>query len=288
MMAKRPEGGWSKMPVSWQKDPAFQERIRSASQGDAIAALKLYIAMCLKANFHSTEQLLAGCVQLSLTSLVELVDTSRPMVVAGLKLLADWGLIASEGGRPTIWRIVDYIDAPYWVKLPKRPLYGSKDEDRILALVQMPNRRRGTLHALQLYLYLASIRDKHSNKANLSYEQGKRTLGLSRNQFSSALSLLTLELVTVRTALEIKTTTGTRFSSNEYWLRGSPNDPFKPDHADLATPDVDDLGLDFDDVAIDDDDPDFGLLAKPDQPVRPTPLPRLVARGPFEDLFNDD
>ncbi len=106
-----PWGGWSKMPVSWQKDPAFQERIRSAPQGDSIAALKLYIAICLKANFHQTEGGLdAGCVQLSLTSLGELVDVSRPMVVAGLKLLTEWGVVASEVGRPRILRIVNYSD----------------------------------------------------------------------------------------------------------------------------------------------------------------------------------
>jgi hypothetical protein len=282
-MDKPRQGGWSKMPVSWQKDPSFQERIRSAPQGDAIAALKLYIALCLKANFHPTETLDAGCVQLSLTSLCELVDVSRPMVVAGLKLLAEWGIVAPERGRPTILRIVNYMDTAYWVKLPKRPLYGAKDEDRVTGLVQMPNRRRGTLHALQLYLYLAAIRDKHTHMANLSYDQGKRTLGLSRNQFSSALSMLTLELVTVRTALETKVMTGKSYSTNQYWLRGSRNDPFKTDHVDRATNDLEA----WDDVP-DDDDIDFDSVMQRNPPARPALLPRRPGQSRPVPTFDDD
>lgn len=81
------------MPVSWQKDLSFHEKIRAAPQGDAIAALKLYIVLCLKANFNLTGTLDAGCVQLSLTSLSEIVDISRPMVVAGLKLLDEGKLL---------------------------------------------------------------------------------------------------------------------------------------------------------------------------------------------------
>jgi hypothetical protein len=89
--------------------------------------------------------------------------------------------------------------------------------------------------------------------ANLSYDLGKRTLGLSRNQFSSALSMLTLELVTVRMAVEVKLMTGANFSTNQYWLRGSRRDPFNPDHADRATNDPETL----DEASEVDDDFDF-------------------------------
>lgn len=227
-MNNKREFGWRKMPVSWQKDPEFQQRIRAAPQGAAIAALKIYLAICLKAEFNETDRLPAGSAQLSLTALCELLDLSRPMVVDGLKLLVEWKIVARIGGRPTILKIIGFDEPPYWVKLPKRPLYGSKSEDAIEALVQLPNRKRSTLHALQLYLYLASIRDKHTNMANLSYDQGAATLGISRNHFSLAVSLVTAAgLVTVRTALEIKQQTGRNFSSNQYWLRGSSQDPYR-------------------------------------------------------------
>jgi hypothetical protein len=242
-MDNNKEFGWRKMPVSWQKDPESQQRIRAAPQGAAIAALKIYLAICLKAEFHETDRLPAGSAQLSLTSLCELLDLSRPMVVDGLKLLVEWNIVARIGGRPTILQIIGFDEPPYWVKLPKRPLYGGKSEDAIEALMQLPNRKRSSLHALQLYLYLASIRDKHSNMAKLSYDQGAATLGISRNHFSSAVSLLAaVGLVTVRTALEIKQQTGQNFSSNQYWLRGSSRDPYRSSPAEAS----------FEEIEIDD------------------------------------
>jgi hypothetical protein len=107
-MDNRKEFGWRKMPVSWQKDPDFQRRIRAARQGDAIAALKIYLAICLKAEFHETDRLPAGSAQLSLTSLCELLDLSRPMVVDGLRLLVEWNIVARIGGRPTVLQIVGF------------------------------------------------------------------------------------------------------------------------------------------------------------------------------------
>ncbi|PHV28327.1 hypothetical protein CSQ93_08385 [Janthinobacterium sp. BJB426] len=245
-MDNNKEFGWRKMPVSWQKDPEFQQRIRAASQGTAIAALKIYLAICLKAEFHETDRLPAGSAQLSLTTLCELLDLSRPMVVDGLKLLVEWNIVARIGGRPTILQIVGFDEPPYWVKLPKRPLYGSKSENAIQALMQLPNRKRSSLHALQLYLYLASIRDKHTNMAKLSYDQGAVTLGVSRNHFSSAVSLLAaVGLLTVRTALEIKQQTGQNFSSNQYWLRGSSHDPYRASPAEAGF-----KGIEIDDTSF--------------------------------------
>jgi|SRR5471032_2972455 len=284
MTMDKHRGGWSKMPVSWQKDLSFHEKIRAAPQGDAIAALKLYIVLCLKANFNLTGTLAAGCVQLSLTSLSELVDISRPMVVAGLKLLDEWKIVESEKGRPRILRIVNYDGAAYWAKLPNRPLYGGKSEERVIGLIQMPNRQRGTLHALQLYLYLASIRDKYTQIANLSYDQGKKILGLSRNHFSAAISMLVLELVSVRTSLETKQLKGQSYSTNQYWLRGSESDPFKPNHVDRATDDHERV----DDVQDEDNDGDF-MLRQRIQRVGPALPPHVrPQRRPPPPIFDDD
>lgn len=283
-MDKFKEPAWRKMPVSWQKDRDFQERIRAARQGDAIAALKLYIAICLKAEFHETDRLPAGSAQLSLTSLTELVDLSKPMVIAGLKLLAEWNIVVSDGGRPAILRIVEYADSKYWVKIPMRQLYGSKNEARVQTLIHLPNRRRGTLHALQLYLYLASIRDKNSNMATLSYEQGMRTLGISRNYFSSALSMLTVDLVTVRTALEVKNLTGQNFSANQYWLRGSHRDPFRPSPADTDAHEVDNWQADLYDEEDDDRDSVIQRFRRPE----PVTLSELRRQQRTISSFDDD
>jgi hypothetical protein len=281
------EFGWAKMPVSWQKDPEFQKRIRAARQGDAIAALKLYIAICLKAEFYETDRRPAGSAQLSLTSLCELLDLSRPMVVAGLKLLVEWNIIVRTGGRPSILQIVGFDEPEYWAKLQKRPLYGSKKEDSVQALIQLPNRRRSTLHALQLYLYLASIRDKYTNMAKLGYDLGAKTLGISRNQFTSALSLLAVDLVTVRTAAEIKHETGQRFPSNQYWLRGSRYDPYGTGPADVGAEGTKSDATDNDD---DDDDALGDIDWGPQRSGRPLPVsrPGVSSRLPQTSVVDDD
>lgn len=277
------EFGWAKMPVSWQKDPEFHKRIRAAQQGDVIAALKLYIAICLKAEFYETDRLPAGSAQLSLTLLCELLDLSRPMVVAGLRLLVEWNVIVRTGGRPTILQIVGFDEPKYWAKLPKRPLYGSKKEDSVQALMQLPNRRRSTLHALQLYLYLASIRDKYTNMAKLSYDLGAKTLGISRNQFTAALSLLAIELVTVRTAAEIQQETGQRFPSNQYWLRGSRHDPYGNGPAE---------GIKSSDTDNDNDNDDAlgNFEWEPQRSGRFPPVrrPDVSSRRPLASGFDDD
>jgi hypothetical protein len=281
-MSNRKQFGWRKMPVSWQKEPDFQKKIRAADQGSAIAALKIYIAICLKAEYYETERLPAGSAQLSLTALCNMLDLSRPMVVAGINLLVKWGVVARIRARPTILQIVEFESASYWVKLPTRPMYGSKCEDAIETLIHLPNRRRSTLHALQLYLYLASIRDKASNKASLSFDHGTKTLGISRNQFSAAVSLLAENLVTVRTAMAIKDETGQKFSSNQYWLRGSEMDPYRPSPLEAFAKGLDSV------VNLDD-----ALGVHGSQVVEPTKAGRLVdstltKRGPLAVVLDDD
>lgn len=286
-MEKRNEFMWKKMPVSWQKEPEFQRKIRDADQGVAIAALKLYIAICLKAEYYETERLSAGSVQLSLTVLSELVGLSRPMVIAGLELLKEWNVVLPAGGRPLIRQIVGFEKPEYWVKLPTRHLFGSKNENRIERLIELPNRRRTTLHALQLYLYLAAIRDGGSNKATVSYQRAADTLAISRNYLSEALSQLAGRLVTVRTAVEAKRVTGINFSSNEYWLRGTPQDPFRSEDIDLSFHAVAFAGEDDDDEDHEGETDEYALAPqhlKRRQPVRQTdPSSRQDSAYTFDD-----
>lgn len=229
------EWRWSKMPVSWQLDPEMHKTIARASQGEAIAALKLYIGFCLKANYGEKDGLpKKGCVRISLSQLEALTDLSRPMVVAGLKLLKEWDIVTSLGGRPAIYHIIEYETTKTWAKLTNRPLYGAREMNRMRGLESMPNRHRTTLHALQVYLYLGSIRNKDTNRAQVGYKQMCAVLGMPRNRLSAAISMLSAELITVRTAPVIRYEEGERHSTNHYWLRGSLNDPHVPSPEDFS------------------------------------------------------
>ncbi len=222
---------WSKMPCSWQTDATFHKSQlygmpidflgRARPPGEAIAALKLYVALCLKANFKSGTYLPdTGCSQKSISQLCELVGLSRPMVIKGLRKLQEWKIVAVKEGRPSIYHITDYETAKYWVKLPRTHLYAGSKEKRIERLRAMSNRSRTTLHALQMYLYLAAIRDGKSGLAKVTYERISEVLGITRNDISKAIStLIGFDLISVRLA-ESGESYG-KHPSNIYWLRGS-------------------------------------------------------------------
>jgi len=208
------------MPCNWQTDGAFHCNLGSAT-GEEIAALKLYIALCLKANFSPRSSLPStGCVQRSISQLCELVGLSRPIAIKGLRKLQQWGLLETKGGRPTIYHVTDYETAKYWTKLPRSHLYGGLKETRIDRLLVMPNRGKTTLHALQMYLYLASIRNRTTSLAKVTYDRLADVLAISRNEVSAAISALVgFELISVRLA-EADEFYGER-PSNVYWLRGT-------------------------------------------------------------------
>ena len=228
--------------------------IGEAPKGEAIAALKLYIGFCLKANYGEKDGLpKPGCVRISLSQLEQLADLSRPMVVAGLKLLKKWSMVESLGGRPAIYHIVEYETTRNWTKLTNRSLYGSysfskKERDRMLGLEHMSNRSTTTLHALQLYLYLASMRNQHTNKAQVGYNVMCRVLEIQRNWLSAAISMLSTDLITVRTAPTVNYEENKKHSTNHYWLRGSLHDPYVRSLEEFVKPSDDDDDEGDDDI----------------------------------------
>jgi hypothetical protein len=222
---------WSKMPCSWQTDANFHGKLMHSEPlallgnglppGEAIAALKLYVALCLKANFKAGSYLPAtGCVQRSISQLCELVGLSRPMTIKGLRKLQEWKIVTTKGGRPAIYHITDYETAKYWTKLPQTHLYAGSNGNRIEPLRAMSNRSKTTLHALQMYLYLAAIRDKKTHLAKVTYDRMTTVLGITRNDISKAIStLISSNLISVRLAGPDEFF-GER-PSNIYWLRGT-------------------------------------------------------------------
>jgi hypothetical protein len=219
---------WAKMPCNWQIRPAAHLLIGEADTGAAIAALKLYIAFCVKANYKTTKIFATpGMIRLSVDRLCTLTGVSKPMVITGLRLLQTWGVIQCHGGRPAVYEIVGYNSAPYWTKLPCNQLYAGWNQNILGALEAIGNRGSTRLHALQAYLYIASIRDKSSLKARVAYTQLSNVLGISRNDISRAISMLVNEdLIAVRLG-ELTDFSETGRPSNEYWLRGTTSDDIR-------------------------------------------------------------
>jgi hypothetical protein len=215
---------WAKMPCGWQTDPDKHELIVDMPTGAAIAALKLYLGLCCKANFNARNDLPApGSARITLSELSALTGLSRPMVVAGIRALRDLDIVEVIEQRPAVYRVRDYESASYWTKLPLAHLYGSRPSPRLLKLADMSNRSSATLHALQLYLYLASIRDRRTFKATVSYSRLENVLHMSRNAISRGISMLVShDLIGVRQG-EIDPQTRLP-SANVYWLIGRVGD----------------------------------------------------------------
>lgn len=223
---------WSKMPCSWQTSKDVHDQIRGVPPGIAIAALKLYIGLCLKANYAPRKGLPeTGCVRRSIEQLCNLAGLSKPMVIAGVKMLRTWGMIELRGGRPATYHITEYDTAKYWTKLPREHLYDGGLGTTMPLLEALPNRSKATLHALQMYLYLASIRNRDSNKATVTYDRMAAVMGIGRNDISRAISsLVSADLLSVRLG-EIDDFHTSGRPCNVYWLRGSMSDEDRLDAA---------------------------------------------------------
>jgi hypothetical protein len=191
--------GWAKMPCSWQLLPDRHAVLSGNSPGQVIAALKIYLSMCLYANFGPNGRFAAaGCTQRSVTAWCRSLKLSRPVAISGLRLLNATGIAERLGGRPETYRIADYETARYWTRLPKTYLLGSTPR-QVEKLASFPSRGRSAANALRLYVYIAAVRDRKTFAATVGYTKIIDTLGLSRNAVSSAISMLVEhELVTVR------------------------------------------------------------------------------------------
>jgi hypothetical protein len=212
---------WAKMPCFWQAKPEMHGRIASATTGAAIAALKLYIGLCLKANFKASDTLQSGSVKLSIARLAEIVGLSKPTTIAGTKLLESLDLVKNLSGRPTVFRLTSYDqDKVSWTKLPSAYLYGNSTVI-VERIAQLGNRGYARQHSLQMYLYLASIRNRASLKATVSYDRLSEVLKIDRNDISRAISMLSGDdLISVRRADAIGYGSAAQ-PTNEYWLRGT-------------------------------------------------------------------
>ena len=214
---------WAKMPINWQILPECHAKIRNADTGTAIAALKLYIVLCIKANFKANNHFeVSGCIQRSLVQLAVLAGISKPKVISGLKLLNRLKLIEIDEGRPMTYRISNYESAANWTKLPSAYLYGGTNGRTLLKLNRLSNRNSLTVSALQMYLYLASIRNRATFKAKVTYERLGDVLGISRQKISQTISaLVAADLISVRVGDEDDYFEENRTSSNVYYLMGS-------------------------------------------------------------------
>lgn len=204
---KRPQVSlFSKMPIKWIQDgglvnfgnrstPMAEKELKL--QNGSIAALKLYMTLCLKATFGTGE------VKTTYNKLIALSGMSRPVVARALKRLVDEELITKKSKSlcegSSIY-INGWLEHTYYGTLPKRWLFDDKGI-RIEKLLNF-NFSTASLHALKVYLALVGFRDRHRDGlAVISYTAIARYTGVPRYRVAEAITkLYDMNLISYRQA----------------------------------------------------------------------------------------
>lgn len=175
---------WSKMPSRWIADRGLRH-FTSSEAGVNAAALKLYMALAMFANFKpSPNNPVPGFARLSFSELEDLCDISRRYVASGIRRLELLQIIEIEPiSNAHGYRLVGYGDLG-WAKLPRSHLL---DQNRFRHLGV-----RGNLHlnALKIYLALATFRSNESREALLSYDKIELYTGMPRPRIRAAIDVL--------------------------------------------------------------------------------------------------
>jgi DNA-binding transcriptional ArsR family regulator len=175
---------WSKMPSRWIVEGQLRE-FRPRTAGPNAAALKLYMALTMFANFKplpGAEH--AGFARLSFSELEMLCDISRRYVALGLDLLEARELISIEKvGNANRYRLANYDDKG-WAKLPRGHFL---EESRFKGL---GIRGDLCLNALKLYLALVTFRPNNAQQVLLSYDKIEEYTGIPRPRIRRAIDVL--------------------------------------------------------------------------------------------------
>lgn len=197
---------WASLPTYWILKPQYDAQPNWKSGlvafggrdiGTKCAALKLYLAIVLRAEFKAGSKR-HGCATITYDDFQNSVGLSRPYISRGLKFLVAQEMIsASPNGRSIEYKLTNYAIGGRWVKLPKRHLLRL---DGSRPLQNLSTRRRTDLNALRLYLLLLALKSKANSDAKISYDNIIKYTGMQRRNISQAISILVeYELITVRT-----------------------------------------------------------------------------------------
>ncbi|WP_369988848.1 hypothetical protein [Pseudomonas xanthosomatis] len=203
-MSTNETADFARLPIKWIQGggvAAFDNRVgeeaRSRTQqNSSITALRLFISLCMLANYHT------GQVRTTYPKLIALSGMSRPIVARSLKRLVEEGLLEKvekpirEG---TLLQLAGWEDS-FHGKLPKSSLYdGSKTQ--LLVLHQFEYSAL-SLYALKVFLVICAFRSsKNSNIATINYSTISRLAGVPIHQIPSSLNrLYHLDLISYKQA----------------------------------------------------------------------------------------
>lgn len=150
------------------------------------AALMLYVALLFSADTAAFET--AQVSETTYDDLQNATGLSRKLISAGLTRLIELKLIEALGSaQKRCYRILWHGKGEAWFKLPCQAIvHGQK----ILPFANFNLRSKYELHAMKLYLFLASCRRNERMESFASYERIKERIGIPEKDIRKAISLL--------------------------------------------------------------------------------------------------
>jgi len=174
--------------------------------GANMAALRVYLALALAANFDTRE------ASLSWSTLQRQTGLSRPMVMKGLAAAEKAGLIrVDKSGHRHSYRLLRRSeDEIAFTQVPVLELRK--------ALPKLPTRGFHALDALKVYITLLTVRFRNSGTAAISYHKLQVRTGIQPGRIRAAIDVLVNHRL-VHVQMSQSDEDGT-IPHNEYWLLG--------------------------------------------------------------------
>ncbi|WP_173891457.1 MULTISPECIES: helix-turn-helix domain-containing protein [Pseudomonas] len=231
---------WAKMPNRWAmyggllKFGEVNERgkIDPLVMNTSLAALKVYLAICTRADYFT------GMAKTTYPELCELVSHSRNVVARSLRVLEEGGLIRRDTGQArggSRIYVECWLEDQGFTKIPKSWLYqarGSKEdrasnppEKTLIKLKAFTFDKRVSLHALKIYVLLLALRHRDFPKGDgltvISYDKIAEYTGVKRHSVSAAITLLMeMNLISFRSGDPNTSDTLDFDRTNRYLIKG--------------------------------------------------------------------
>ncbi len=169
---------WTSFPTWWVRQGLLNAlHAAQASTGQNIAALKVYLALSINADFESRN------AEISLTQLQVLTGLTRPMVTAGLKTLEAMNVIkVDRSAYRNIYHQVQAEAEVHWMKIPTAAVRAK--------LRELPNSTQSALAALKLYMVFLTVRQRGSHESPISHRKLQARTGVRPGLISRGVSHL--------------------------------------------------------------------------------------------------
>lgn len=173
MSSPKPDLRWAKMPNRWAMSGELANFGELNDQGNvdlvaintSLAALKVYLAICTRANYQT------GIAKTTYPELCDLAGHSRNVIARSLEVLESFGYIRRDTGKTrdgSLIYVEKWLENEGFAKIPKSWLYQGRgpkqdqsSEHKVTKLVKLKAfgfNKRISLQALKIYILLLAMR----------------------------------------------------------------------------------------------------------------------------------